>query len=84
MRGFLTWCGALTIGFGGAALVASGAFGALDGSGVIDAMSTCGEILCDSDVAVFALTFAAWLALGAWLTAKARRWIQSRFSPPAP
>ena len=83
MRGFLTWCGALTIGFGAAGIVASGAFNALDGIGVIDAMSTCGEILCDSLVGVFTVTFAVWLSLGAWLTVKARRWIESRFSPPA-
>ena len=80
IRGFLTWCGALTVGFGAAGLVVSVAFNALDAIGLLDAIHNCREILCDSDVAVFVLTFAVWLALGAWLTARARRWIESRLS----
>ena len=78
MRGFLCWCAALVVGFGAGGLVVSAAFNALDGAGLLDA--SCGEILCDADGAALALAFAAWLALGAWLTMKARRWIGSRLS----
>jgi hypothetical protein len=82
MRGFLTWCGALAIGFGAAGIVVSVAFNFLDEVVRLDWSSSCGEILCNSDMAVLALTFAIWLAFGAWLTVRARRWIKSRFSVP--
>ena len=82
MRGFLTWCGALTVGFGAAGLVVSVAFNVLDEILPVDWTGTCGEILCDSLIAVLILTFAVWLALGAWLTVMARRWIESRISVP--
>jgi hypothetical protein len=84
MRGALTWSAALTFGFGVSGLVASAVFNALDGIGLLDWLSTCGEVLCDADIVAFALTVAGWLALGAWLTWRTRRWIESRFSPPAP
>jgi hypothetical protein len=78
MRGFLAWCGALTVGFGAAGLVVSVAFNVLDAILPVDWTGTCGEILCNSLIAVLILTFAVWLVLGAWLTARARRWIESR------
>jgi hypothetical protein len=81
MRGFLTWCGALTVGFGPAGLVVSVAFNVADEIGLIP-VGTCRKILCDSVVAAIAMTFALWLVLGAWLTVRARQWIESRFSVP--
>lgn len=84
VRELLSWCAALTIGFGGALLVASVAFNALDSIGVYETSSDCREILCDVNWLTVALTAAGGLALGVWLTARARRWIGSRFTEPAP
>ena len=84
MRAFLTWCGALTIGFGGGWLVFSIVFNVLDTFGVYEtsANDPCHEILCDVNWFAVAMTVAGGLALSVWLTWKARRWIEPRFPGP--
>jgi hypothetical protein len=86
MRGFWSWCGAVTIGFGGGWLAFSIAFNVLDEFGVYEttANDPCHEILCDINWFTVAMTVAAGLTFSAWLTGRARRWIESRFTRPAP
>lgn len=84
MRAVLSWCAALAVGFGAAWIVASVAYTVLDSLGLDETNRDCHEILCDVNWLTVALVVAGWLALGAWLTGKARSWIESRFSSPVP